>query len=195
MKTTLFQPKINSKLLGMSVILIAVASIAGTTLAYFSDSGTAHNVITSGNVKITLQEWANEDKTEKFENIDGVMPGMEVTKIAEVKNTGDNTAWIRVQIEKSFEDMEEADPSLILLTIGENWTKGDDDWYYYSEKLEPGEVTKPIFEEVQFAERMSNEYQNKQANVTVNAQAVQTANNGETVADALGWPISEGEEE
>lgn len=192
MKTNLFQPKIKTKLCTVSAILITVASIAGSTLAYFTDSGTAHNVITSGNVKITLQEWADADKTTPFEDIDGIMPGMEVTKIAEVKNTGDNTAWIRVQIEKSF-DMEEADPSLIVLVIGENWTQGEDGWYYYSEKLEPGEVTEPIFEEVQFAKEMSNEYQNKQANVNVIAQAVQTANNGETVKEALGWPSSEEE--
>lgn len=192
MKTTLFQPKIKNKLLSVSAILITVASIAGSTLAYFNDSGTAHNVITSGNVKITLQEWADANKTKPFENIEGIMPGMEVTKIAEVKNTGDNTAWIRVKIEKSF-DMEEADPSLIVLAIGEKWTEDEDGWYYYTDPLEKDQVTEPIFEEVQFAKEMSNEYQNRKANVNVIAQAVQTANNGDTVQDALGWPSSEEE--
>lgn len=191
MKTNLFQPKIKTKLCTVSAILIAVASIAGFTLAYFSDNKTAHNVITSGNVKIELQEWADENKTTAFKDLEGIMPGMEVTKIAEVKNTGDNTAWIRVQIEKGFSDMEEVDPSLIVLVTGKKWTAGEDGWYYYTEALAPNAVTDPIFETVQFAAAMPNEYQNKQAYVNVIAQAVQTANNGATVNEALGWPSSE----
>ncbi len=191
MKTNLFQPKIKTKLCTVSAILIAVASIAGSTLAYFSDNKTAHNVITSGNVKIELQEWADENKTTAFKDLEGIMPGMEVTKIAEVKNTGDNTAWIRVQIEKGFSDMEEVDPSLIVLVTGKKWTAGEDGWYYYTEALAPNAVTDPIFETVQFAAAMPNEYQNKQAYVNVIAQAVQTANNGATVNEALGWPSSE----
>lgn len=35
---------------------------------------------------------------------------------------------------------------------------------------------------------MGNEYQNATATVNVSAQAVQNANNGDTVMDAKGWP-------
>ena len=37
---------------------------------------------------------------------------------------------------------------------------------------------------------MGNEYQNATATVNVSAQAVQNANNGDTVMDAKGWPNS-----
>ena len=37
---------------------------------------------------------------------------------------------------------------------------------------------------------MGNEYQNATATVDVIAQAVQTANNGTSAADAAGWPAA-----
>lgn len=191
MKTNLLS-KIKPKLFSTAVLVIAISSLAGGTLAYFTADSTAHNVITSGNVKITLQEWANDDKTEPFKDITGIMPGMEVTKIAEVKNTGDNTAWVRVKIEKSF-DFDGADPNLIGVSINEDYWTLQDGWYYYTEKLAPEEVTKPIFTAVTFDETMGNAYQDKQATVDVYAQAVQTANNGDSWDKALGWPTETAE--
>lgn len=67
---------------------------------------------------------------------------------------------------------------------------GKDGYYYYKEALKPGEVTAPIFTAVTFKPEMGNEYQNATATVDVSAQAVQTANNGDTVMDAKGWPNS-----
>ena len=37
---------------------------------------------------------------------------------------------------------------------------------------------------------MGNEYQNSTAAIDVKADAVQTANNGETALDAVGWPAA-----
>ena len=38
---------------------------------------------------------------------------------------------------------------------------------------------------------MGNEYQNSVANIVIDAQAVQVANNGADVMEAKGWPESE----
>ena len=46
-------------------------------------------------------------------------------------------------------------------------------------------------EEVRFSAEMGNAYQNCTANVVISAQAVQTANNGDTVMEAAGWPDGE----
>ena len=54
--------------------------------------------------------------------------------------------------------------------------------------MKSGEVTEPLFKSVEFAASMGNEYQNSTAQVYVFAQATQTANNGETVQEANGWP-------
>ena len=178
------------KLLILSVLAICVAMLAAGTLAYFTSEGTAHNVITTGGVKIALQEWADEGRQTPFEDLTGIMPGMTVTKIAEIKNTGASDAWVRVKVEKNTELQGEsvpgADPVKLALNTAD-WTEKDG-YYYYAKALKPGEVTAPIFTAVTFDAEMGNEYQNATATVDVLAQAVQTANNGATVLDAQGWP-------
>ena len=180
------------KLLILSVLAICIATLAAGTLAYFTSEGTAHNVITTGGVEITVQEWADEEKTKPFEDVTGIMPGMTVTKIAEIKNTGASDAWVRVKVEKSIKLQGEGTPDtgLVELTINTtDWTEKDG-YFYYTKALKPGEVTAPIFTAVTFKADMGNEYQNATATVDVSAQAVQTANNGDTVMDAKGWPNS-----
>ena len=178
------------KLLILSVLAICIATLAAGTLAYFTSEGKAHNVITTGGVEIAVQEWADEEKTKPFEDLTGIMPGMTVTKIAEVKNTGASDAWVRVKVEKNIKLQGEGAPDtgLVELTLNTaDWTEKDG-YYYYTKVLKPGEVTAPIFTAVTFKPDMGNEYQNATATVDVTAQAVQTANNGATVMDAQGWP-------
>lgn len=179
------------KLLILSVCVILLAVVSAGTLAYFTSEGTAHNVITTGGVKIALREWADEERTQEFEDIDGVVPGSKVTKIAEVENTGSASAWIRVSVEKAITLAGNETPDLALVVLDLNteaWTLGDDGYLYYNSPLESGKVTEPIFTTVSFDETMGNAYQNATATVNVVAQAVQCANNGETVFDAQGWP-------
>lgn len=178
------------KLLILSLAAICLAITAIGTLAYFTSEGTAHNVITTGGVEITVQEWADENKQTPFEDLKGIMPGMTVTKIAEIKNTGASDAWVRVKVEKNIKLQGKGTPDtgLVELTLNTtDWTEKDG-YYYYKEALKPGEVTAPIFTAVTFKPDMGNEYQNATATVDVVAQAVQTANNGATVMDAQGWP-------
>ena len=180
------------KIFALAVLALYVATLAAGTIAFFtSESPIAHNVITTGGIAIELKEWADEAKTKPFENLDNVMPGTDATKIAEVKNTGENPAWVRVKLEKSITLKEggEADLSLLALDIDtDKWTAGGDGYYYYKDILQPGETTAPLFTKVTFDKTMGNEYQNAKAEITVAAQAVQSANNGETVDKAAGWP-------
>ena len=87
------------KFLILSVLAILIAILAANTLAYFTADTKAHNVITSGGVDIVLNEWANEDRTEPFEDRTGVMPGTKVTKIVEISNTGTAPVWVRAQVQ------------------------------------------------------------------------------------------------
>lgn len=178
------------KLLILSALAICIAMLVTGTLAYFTAEGKAHNVITTGGVEIAVQEWADEEKTKPFEDLTGIMPGMTVTKIAEIKNTGASDAWVRVKVEKNIELKGEGTPDTGLVELALNtayWTEKDG-YYYYTKALKPGEVTAPVFTSVTFNATMGNEYQNATATVDVFAQAVQTANNGATVMDAQGWP-------
>ena len=149
------------KLLLLSVLAICVATLAAGTLAYFSADGTARNVITTGNVSIAVEEWADADKTQPFEDL------------TDIRLTGDGTP----------------DPSLVKPDLNTtDWTLAADGYLYCNKAIRPGETTAPLFTCVTFDAGMGNEYQDATATVHVAAEAVQTANNGVTALEALGWP-------
>ena len=184
------------KLLLLSVMVICVAIAAVGTLAYFTTDAIAHNVITTGGVNIELSEWADAEKTQPFKDPSGVMPGMTVTKIAEVENTGASAAWVRVKVEKAIKLAKEIegftpDTALVALNINTEKWEHEGDYFYYKEALQPNEITAPIFTSVTFNKTMGNEYQGATATVDIVAQAVQKANNGDNALTAKGWPASE----
>ena len=184
------------KLLLLSVMVICIAIAAVGTLAFFNSDAIAHNVITTGSVDIELHEYADAEKTKPFEDLSGVMPGMTVTKIAEVKNTGASAAWVRVKLTPAIELADAVLPDGFTVNTGlvkpdvntADWTEGEDGYFYYKEALKPGETTAPVLNSVTFDVAMGNEYQGATATVTVTAQAVQTANNGTSAQTASGWP-------
>lgn len=186
---------LKQKLLTLSAVIIVVALSAYGSVAYFTAEDTARNVITAGKVKIELQEkmlTSDGEKTVPFEDRLGVMPGSEVSKIVEVKNTGGQDAWVRVSVNKAIELAEgvedEVDLSLISFDLNTDYWTEKDGFYYYTAKLAPGHTTEPLFTAVTFAKTMSNQYQNSKAILTVNAYATQTVHNGSTALEAAGWP-------
>ena len=92
------------RVLGISLIVALVAILAvGATLAYFTDStGVVKNTFTMGNVEIKLDEKDNTktdgSRTETGNAYTGVTPGVPVEKDPTVWNTGDNDAWVRVNV-------------------------------------------------------------------------------------------------
>ena len=197
------------KIAALAVIVIALSLAAYGTLAYFSATGTAHNVLTMGNISIALN-----DKTEVEENgekklvdftaeyPDGmpVMPATEASKIVSVENTGSAPAWVRVRIEKTVEPEDASKIGLLdtkyveLNYDTENWVEKDGFWYYKS-ILEPGRTTPNLFDTVTFSKDMGNDYMNCRFNIIVSAQAVQSDNNGiadgQSVLDVAGWPAND----
>lgn len=184
------------KVLVCAVIAVCLSITAYGTIAYFAYEDTATGVITAGNVKIELQEWAVSDSGETipFENVIDVQPGMSVSKIVEVKNIGHHQAWIRIEIDKTIQLAEgvegEVELSLIGFDLNEQYWIEKDGYYYYYKALEPGATTEKVFSNVIFSETMDNMYQYSKAIIKVTAQATQVAHNGESVLDAAGWPNS-----
>ena len=75
-----------------------------------------------------------------------------------------------------------------LIMNNQDWTEKDG-WWYYGSAVNTGEATKPLMTGVSFdGINMTNEYQKCTLEIHVYAQAVQTANNGNTVMEAAGWP-------
>ncbi len=181
-----------------ALAVICVAICAYGTIAYFTADDTAANVITAGNVNIELQEnmIAKESgETVAFQDQTGVMPGSEVSKIVQIKNTGDQPVYVRISMDTAIAlvngSPDEADLSLISFDIDtENWTL-QNGFYYYNAPLAAGETTVPFFTKVVFAKDMDNKYQNCTTTVRIDAAATQTANNGADALHAAGWPDAE----
>lgn len=174
----------------------AFASIAALgSLAYFTSSGSARNVITAGNIRIELIEEDEDAGPFPNQGITGVMPGTETVKRVYVKNTGDNDAWIRLSVETLIELNPayakpglDADAGLVSFDMDEeNWLYLDG-YYYFKSALPEGESTSPLFTAVTFSPDMGNAYMECTVNVDITAEAVQAANNGNVVTEAAGWP-------
>lgn len=84
-------------------VMLVAALVVGGTLAYFTDTKTADNTFTMGNVAITLDETnanpnAPTGSGRVTENTYNVYPGLIVDKDPTVTNVGSNDAWIRAKI-------------------------------------------------------------------------------------------------
>lgn len=183
------------KLIAGAVVAVCLSLTTLGTIAYFTHEDTATNVITSGNIKINLQETSmTADGEVPFENAIGIVPGDVVSKIVKVENTGDNDAFIRIKVDKEITlENPELTPDLDMVKLdfdNTNWVYRDG-YYYYRMLLAPGEKTQALFNNVLFDTAMGNEYQNSFATIKIDAQAVQVKNNGTDVLSAAGWPEME----
>ena len=182
------------KIFSTAILLMLVSILSVGTVAFFSDEKVAHNIITSGEIKIELLEWSDKEEGVRYpENSEvEVMPGTVVNKLVEVKNTGANDAYIRVKVDKliTLAQNTEGDPDLGLIKFDfdeSNWILKDG-YYHYTEALKSGETTEALFATVTFDQSMNNEYQNSTAKVSVTAYGIQVDNNGASALEANGWP-------
>lgn len=184
------------KILIGALIVCALAIIATGTIAYFSVSEEATNVITSGRLTMVLHDETTGGIPFPEAGIHGIMPGQTVDKVVYIENDCPNSEYVRIYLEKSIHSEQGSDVQLtfedITLDINsEMWTLGDDGWYYYNAVLEPGENTEPLFTTVSFGKKLNNDYQNCGLEIIVHAQAVQSEHNGDSAILASGWPASD----
>ena len=124
----------------LCVALVAIA-VVGASLAYFTDTKTATNTFTMGNVEIKLDETdiTNPEGDRVTTNAYSVYPGAEVTKDPIVHNVGSNGAYIRATVNVSnwmnlvaafYPDFKETFPNdgykaalnLLVGELGEGWS-------------------------------------------------------------------------
>lgn len=174
-----------------ALVLCCAALLAGGTLAYFTAQETAYNVITTGTLEMELREETTGGKPFPSDGISGVMPGSAVDKKVYVVNKGSVDFYTRIAIQKVIVDAEGRKDTLnfdhIRLDLNTaDWTEKDG-YYYYNWALKPGEKTEPLFNTVAFGTELGNEYMDASVEILINAQAVQSKNNGAAPTEAVGW--------
>lgn len=128
--------KNRKKLVALVMVLaLALASMIGGTLAYFTDDEAAVNTFTMGNVKIDL--------IEKFEDNAELIPGKDITKAVTVKNVGHNEAYVRVHIAIPA-IVDDGDPSFAavnnFLHFNFDWDSVKDGQWTWFETDTPAEI-------------------------------------------------------
>ena len=174
----------------LCVALVAIA-IVGASLAYFTDTKTATNTFTMGDVKITLDEANANGEGRVTSNEYNVYPGAVVNKDPTVQNTGKNAAWIRAKVEvKGWVTNREKYPTYVAgelkdsLTylidgLGEGWSlvdamaaNGDVTFTLkYANKLAAGADTTAMFQQVKVPAGLENT--DEFGTITVTADAIQ----------------------
>ncbi len=170
-------------ILVVTALICVLALSVGVTLAASFDKNSPKtettNVVTMGRVDIEL--------IDIYTRPTSVGPGQVVPKIVSVENTGDNTAYVRIKVDKAWytpgtdERLDTAvyDPNYIVLNFAnpEDWLLGTDGYYYYRIPLEPGQTAENLIDSFSLPADWDMEgYQSLDGHITVRAEAVQYDN-------------------
>ena len=170
---------------------IVLTLLTQGTLAYYTTVGKATNVVTSGNLELTIHEMAGPD-TPYPEGGVYVLPGSVVGKIVTVENTCEHPFYLRVKLIYGIDSQELTSEDCFELDINTVDWKLHDGWYYYIGILQPGEETPQVFSHVEIVgNKVDNSYIGKTLSITVKAQAVQSEHNpiqNNDTTTAQGWP-------
>lgn len=190
--------KAKKKILSLALAAsLAAVAIVGSSLAYFTDKEEKTNILTIGNVDITLTEpnWDAAGEEEAKE----MYPGEAVAKDPTVTNVGANPAFVRVKVEWP-EDVE-----LSVRTdyqddkLGDNWEFYTDGYYYYAKVLQMEETTDALFDQIVLSTETTNGDAETPYNIVVTAEAIQAQGaavqwsrvGSMTVAEIAAWFTSQ----
>lgn len=183
--------KINIRILVFALAAMVLSLISQTSLAYYSTTGKATNVVTSGNIQFIIHETTDQGKEFPTEGV-YVIPGDVVSKKVTVESDCDHPFYLRIKLVYGIKSTELSADDCFKLNINEEHWELHDGWYYYKDVVDPNETTPEIFSHVEIVgSKVDNNYIGKTLTLTVNAQAVQSENNplkDNKTYTALGWP-------
>lgn len=202
----------NKKLLAAatSVALVAVVGI-GATLAYFTDSDEANNVVTMGHVDISLNESTTSEDGKVADEViggegmvfDNIMPGDVLSKNPWIFVEADSQdAYLRMKMDITAEensgiteaDLDELEQNLRDEITGEDtgWYYAADGYYYYNVSV--AENTRvDFFKTVDIPASWTNNTADGTFNISLTAEAIQSENvTPEMTGNMIsGWPAAE----
>lgn len=152
---------------------MAVLAVGGSSLAYFTDTDSADNVFTVGNIDVVLTEphWDAEGEKEA----ENMYPGEPVAKDPTVTNTGANPAVVRIKVtlpgDKDYGLQYRTD--YVTGKLGDNWVDGGDGYFYYTLPLDTDKSTDALFDQVVLGTNVTNDYSGEKKHIDVKVEAVQ----------------------
>lgn len=141
------------------ILCLLICLCIGGTYAYFTHLQKLRNEFTVGNNTIEIIEEYNPPEEIGIGET-------EFKKEIKIKNTGNTAAYIRLFVEFSDSDIKKISEISVDGTtyfpadklnenLPQNWTiieeNGLDQYYYYTEILEPGEISEPIFKKIRIS--------------------------------------------
>lgn len=173
------------KKLGLITATVALGALlaVGGTLAWFTDTETATNVVTTGNVNISILE---NDEVKDDSGItfpENQVPGASLEKVVTVKNTGANPAYVRVTLDVTGKDdavLTDAQIALIKAAIqfpeSSTWDTDDNEVYYYIGEVAPEGSTEALITGIAIPTTWDNNMTNLKFDVKIVAEAIQSEN-------------------
>ncbi|MEG0852291.1 MAG: TasA family protein [Angelakisella sp.] len=177
-----------------SALVLAASLIAGGTYAYFTDSKAVGNVVTFGNVKISLTEPGYKGDGAAV----NVVPGASITKDPTITNVGNNPCYVRAKVDvvETYlsNDAKVAPPTVAIEDIAElntTWKKSGD--YYYCQTplsaTDAATASSTLFGKLNIPTAWGNNYADLKLKIDISAEAIQSENfdpimNGTVI---IGW--------
>ena len=179
----------------ISVVSLAVSILCVITLgtyAVITAQTQVSNVFTTGNVKVSV----NVGSSRAASDDDAILPGRTVESDVTIENEGNNPAYVRVKVIPRADGTDISDAGVLSLDLNtDDWSYNEDDgYYYYLNALESGGTTSSLFDSFTFLDNeAAQQYYGSDLTISIYASAVQSANNGQDVWEATGWPEVETE--
>lgn len=134
------------KIAAVMLILMIAGISTGAVFAYLTAQDEVLNEITAANTDISISE--------EFDPPKELNPGITIPKSVMITSHSSADCYIRVMVRfSSLEAEESCEP----LQIMEGWTRGEDGYYYWKEKVKPGEQTGELFHSVKIKQDVEKE--------------------------------------
>lgn len=161
-----------SSALIIALALILVLAVGGTVAYIFTHTGPVINTFTPADAKITVDEQTSDNQK---------------TSITVVNNSTGVPVYIRVALVANMIDKDKnvtGAADVPTFTLGENWVKGSDGYYYYTEPVPVRESTGNLLEKAMTLDENMQVVVLADAIQAIPKQAVIDAW-GQTIADKL----------
>ncbi|MDR0530540.1 MAG: Cna B-type domain-containing protein [Oscillospiraceae bacterium] len=152
-------------------VVLCVISTAGTTQAAWRVAAPSVHAVDLAGVQGMI--------VEEYIEASDVYPGATVSKIVNVKNTGQADCLVRVSLAPAWRDGSLSADNIRLHVNTRYWQLEPDGYYYYKGVLAPGESTlEPLLNSFSIDEETGNEYAGLTADILVKMECVQAAGGG-----------------